>query len=73
MADVTLEMVLELQRRALDELREVRATLREHTQRLARIEAGAAHAHVAQVEESARIDRLAERIERIERRLEIVT
>jgi hypothetical protein len=71
MASVTLEMIFELQRRTLDELRDVRAVLREHTQRLGRIETAVAHAHVAQAEASVRMDTLAERIDRIERRLDI--
>lgn len=56
----------------------IKADLKENTTRLGRIEVGVAglrrdiaHNEEATAEQSIRIDRMAERIERIERRLEI--
>ena len=75
---VTLEMIFELLRRALDELREVRATQREHSQRLGRIDSTLArmwteHGSAAErdAEQQVSLDRLRERVERIEQRLEL--
>lgn len=64
-------MVFELQQRALDELRAVRESLRDLTRGVGRIEESVAHGGVAQAQEASRIDRLTERVERIETRLEL--
>lgn len=69
MAD--LELVLEMLRRMQGDLRDIKDTQREHTRRLGHIELNTAQQNVADAEQSTRIDRLAERVERIETRLEL--
>lgn len=71
MPEVTLDMIFEIQRRALDELREVRDTLRDHTRRFGRVESQLANLYAGQVEDRVRLDQLIERVDRIERRLEL--
>jgi hypothetical protein len=66
-----LELVLELLRRMQADLRDIKDTQREHTRRLGHIELNTAQQNVADAEQSTRIDRLADRIERIETRLEL--
>jgi hypothetical protein len=71
MPDVSLEMIQEMLRRVLDDLRDIRAVLREHTEMLGRIEVSLGRVTLGQAEQWVRIDRLAERVERIERRLDL--
>ena len=53
------------------DLRDIKDTLREHTRSLGRIELNTAQQNVANAEQSTQIDRFAERVERIETRLEL--
>jgi hypothetical protein len=69
MAD--LELVLEMLHRIAGRLRDIKDTKREQTRRLGHIELNPAQANVADAEQSTRIDRLAERVERLETRLEL--
>jgi hypothetical protein len=69
MAD--LELILEMLRRMQGDLRDIKDTQREHTRRLGHIELNTAQQNVADAEQSTRIDRLAERVERLETRLEL--
>lgn len=66
-----LEPVLEVLRRMQGDLRDIKDTLREHTRSLGRIELNTAQQNVANAEQSTQIDRFAERVERIETRLEL--
>lgn len=69
MAD--LELVLEMLRRMQSDLREVKETLREVVRRLGHLEQTVAQIPGIQAEHSVRVDRLAERVERIESRLDL--
>lgn len=69
MAD--LELVLLMLCRMQGDLRDIKDTQREHTPRLGRIELNTAQQNVADAEQSTRIDRFAERIERIGTRLDL--
>ncbi len=53
------------------DLRNIKDTLRAHTRRLGHIELNTAQQSVVDAEQSTRIDRLAERLERIETRLDL--
>lgn len=60
MADeVSLEMLLHLLQRMQADVREVKDSMRECVRRLGRIEQNQAAGHVASVDESLRLDRLA--------------
>ena len=69
MADT--ELMLTILRDVQARLGRMEIILREHTSRLGRIERQTAEAGVVHAEQSLRIDRLAERIDRIEQRLEL--
>ena len=74
----TDNLILEMLRAIRAEIAGLRADLKENTQRLGRLEVSiaglrrdSAHGEETQVEQEARMDRLARRIERIEKRLEL--
>jgi phage host-nuclease inhibitor protein Gam len=69
--NVSLEMLMELLQRVQQEIREIKDLQRETLRRMNRIEQAHAHAAVTSAEQEARLDRLAERIDRIEQRLEL--
>lgn len=71
MAEPTLDLVQALIQRVLDNQREMREDIREVKSRLGRIETDVAQLHVALAEQSLRFDRFGDRVERIERRLDI--
>jgi len=78
MTDDTSNLVLEHLKRFQAGQDRIEKTLQQHTQRLGRIEVSIAglrreisHGEEAIAEHSVRMDRLADRIDRIERRLEL--
>lgn len=80
MPDVTLEMLGQMVQRVLDNQREHSVKFQELTTRLSQVELAVGGLHrdsAAQAENTAilhaRIDRLSDRIERVERRLELAS
>ena len=71
MAGPTPDLIQTMPRRVLDEVRQVRATLREQGQRLTSLDMAIAQLHGDFAGQSMRIARLEDRLGRIERRLEI--
>jgi len=71
MADNVDNLMLEHLKRFQASLDRVERKLGDHTQRMGRIETIMADHTLSWAEQSVRLDRLAERLERIERRLEL--
>jgi hypothetical protein len=71
MAETDLTLVLEILRRVQEEVRDIKNEVREHTRRFGRIERQLAGIVVTEADESTRMDQLTERVERLERRLEL--
>lgn len=71
MAEASLELIMELQQRALTELGKLRGDVRELTQRVGHLQELVAGHGVQLASVSVRIDRLGERADRIERRLDL--
>jgi hypothetical protein len=71
MPDVSLELIQQMLQRVLDSQRETREDVREIKSRLGRLEGDVANLHVFLAEQSVRLDRFADRLERVERRLDI--
>lgn len=71
MAETDLTLVLEILRPMQEELRDIKNEVREHARRFARIERQLAGIVVTEADQSMRVDQLTERVERIERRLEL--
>jgi hypothetical protein len=71
MSEITLEPLGQMVQRVLDNQREGREDLREVKTRIGRLEADVANLHVATAEQSVRLDRVIDRLERIERRLDL--
>ncbi len=71
MVDIGLELLQQMVQRVLDSQRETREDVREIKARLGRLESDVASLHVFLAEQSVRLDRFADRLERVERRLEI--
>lgn len=70
-AEVGLDLIQQMLQRVLDSQRETREDVREIKSRLGRLEGGVANLHVFLAEQSVRLDRFADRLERVERRLDI--
>jgi predicted nuclease with TOPRIM domain len=70
MAAPGLESLMQMVQRVLDRQRETRGDIREITTRLGRLESEVANLHGFLAEQSIRLDRFADRLERVERRLE---
>lgn len=71
MAEPSLEAIVSLIRQIQQDLRETRETSREILRRVSNLERLVSYRAVADADREARIDRLAERMDRIERRLEL--
>lgn len=78
MAEIDNGLLLEHLKRIQADLASIKATLAEHTARFGRLEVSIAglrrdlaHGEEGSAEMSVRLDRLKERVERIERRLEL--
>ena len=71
MAEPSLETIVSLIRQIQHDIRDVRETSREILRRVSNLERLVSYRAVADAEREARIDRLAERMDRIERRLEL--
>lgn len=71
MAEPSLEAIVSLIRQIQHDVRDVRETSREILRRVSNLERLVSYRAVADADREARIDRLAERIDRIERRLEL--
>lgn len=71
MADVTLDMLGELMGRVHSEVRALRDDVRDLSRRVSALEQQLLYGLAAQASTSARIDGLVERVDRIERRLEL--
>jgi hypothetical protein len=71
MAEPSLDTIVSLVRQIQHDARETRETLREILRRVSHLERLVSYRAVADADREARIDRLAERMDRIERRLEL--
>lgn len=71
MAEPSLELLMQLTQNVLDNQRETREDVREIKTRLGRLEADVAGLPVFLAEQSARLDRVGDRLVRVERRLEL--
>ena len=71
MAEPSLEAILSLIRQIQHDARETRETSREILRRVSNLERLVSYRAVADADREARVDRLAERMDRIERRLEL--
>ncbi len=71
MPEPSLELLVQMVRKVLDAQRESREDIREIKTRLGRMESDVASLHVFLAEQSVRLDRFSDRLERVERRLEI--
>ena len=69
--EASLELLMQMVQRVLDAQRETREDVREIKTRLGRLESDVASLHVFLAELSVRMDRFGDRLERVERRLEI--
>jgi len=67
----SLELLMQMVQRVLDAQRETREDVREIKTRLGRLESDVASLHVFLAELSVRMDRFGDRLEGVERRLEI--
>lgn len=67
MSDVSLELLQQMVQRVLDSQRETRGDVREIKTRLGRLQGDVASLHVFLAEQSVRLDRFADRLERLER------
>ncbi|WP_395710494.1 hypothetical protein [Reyranella sp.] len=65
------ELMLEILRTISRDVADIKATQSEHTRRLGRIEQALAQRGVDDADAGVRFDRLVERVEQIERRLEL--
>lgn len=72
MAEPTLDLLMQMVQRVLDSQRETREDIREIKARLGRLETEVAGLHGFLAEQSIRLDRFSDRLERVERRLQIV-
>lgn len=70
-AEVGLDLIQQMLQRVLDSQRETREDVREIKSRLGRLEGGVGNLHVFLAEQSVRLDRFADRLEWVERRLDI--
>lgn len=71
MPEGSLELLMQMVQRVLDAQRETREDVREIKTRLGRLESDVASLHVFLAEIPVRMDRFGDRLERVERRLEI--
>ena len=71
MPEPSLELLIPMVDRVLDSQRETREDIRAVKTRLGRLESEVANLHGFLAEQSARLDRFSDRLERVERRLEI--
>lgn len=71
MPEASLELLVQMVQKVLDAQRESREDIREIKTRLGRLESDIASLHVFLAERSVRLDRFGDRLERVERRLEI--
>jgi predicted nuclease with TOPRIM domain len=71
MAEPGLKSLKQMVQRVLDSQRETREDVREIKTRLGRLESEVANLHGFLAERSIRLDRFGDRLERVERRLEI--
>ncbi len=71
MPEASLEPLTHMVEKVLDTQRQSREDIREIKTRLGRLESDVASLHVFLAEQSVRLDRFGDRLERIERRLEI--
>ena len=69
--EATLDLLMQMVQQVLDSQRESREDLRGIKSRLGRLESDVASLHVFLAEQSVRLDRFSDRLERVERRLEI--
>ncbi len=71
MAELNLELLMQMVQKVLDNQREMREDMREIKSRLGRLESDVAGLHGFLAEQSIRLDRFGDRLERVERRLEL--
>ena len=71
MPEPSLELLIPMVDRVLDSQRETREDIRAVKTRLGRLESEVANLHGFLAEQSVRLDRFSDRLERVERRLEI--
>ncbi|BCX81411.1 hypothetical protein MIT9_P0989 [Methylomarinovum caldicuralii] len=71
MAEANLELLMQMVQKVLDNQREMREDIREIKSRLGRLESDVASLHGFLAEQSIRMDRFGDRLERVERRLEL--
>ncbi len=71
MAELNLELLRQMVQKVLDNQREMREDMREIKSRLGRLESDVAGLHGFLAEQSIRLDRFGDRLERVERRLEL--
>lgn len=70
MAEPSLELLMQLIQRVLDSQRETREDIREIKARLGRLASDMASQHAYLAEQSIRLDRFSDRLERVGHRLE---
>jgi len=71
MPEASLDLLMQMVQKVLDVQRESREDIREIKTRLGRLECDVASLHVFLAEQSVRLDRFSDRLERVERRLDI--
>jgi hypothetical protein len=71
MPEASLDLLMQMVQKVLDAQRESREDIREIKTRLGRLESDVASLHVFLAEQSVRLDRFSDRLERVERRLDI--
>jgi len=71
MPEPSMERLMQMIHRVLDSQRETREDIREMKTRLGRLESEVANLHGFLAEQLIRLDRFSDRLERVERRLEI--
>lgn len=71
MPDPSLDQLMQMVQRVLDSQRETREDVREIKNRIGRLESEVANLHRFLAEQSIRLDRFGDRLECVERRLEI--
>ena len=72
MPEPNLELLMQMVQKVLDSQRDVREDVREIKTRLGRLGTDVAQLHVFLAEQSTRLDRFSDSMERVERRLDIV-
>ena len=72
MPEPNLDLLMQMVQQVLDSQRDVREDVRENKTRLGRLETDVAQLHVFLAEQSTRLDRFSDSMERVERRLDIV-